>query len=146
LDSPSREAREGGILSGWKSVSEKILLEKTYVFLEWSSVRIAKFPKDHKYTLGNRLSNSLYDFLEGLIYLYGDAELRGLRRLSKKLDIIRYYIRLSMDLKILSIEQYACAAERIDEIGRLLGGWIKAFRSKKDFRQGADAEAQGDPV
>ena len=48
-----------------------------------------------------------HDFIEGLIYLFGDEELRGLKRLSKKLDIIRYYVRLSMDMKV----------GRIDEIG-----------------------------
>ena len=127
-------------------MSEKILLEKTFVFVAWISERIAKFPKNHKYTLGNRLANSMYDFMEGLIYLFGDEELRGLKRLSKKLDIIRYYVRLSMDMKVLSIEQYGYAAERIDEIGRLLGGWIKAFRSRKDIRRGADADAQGEPA
>ena len=36
-------------------VSVRILLERTYVFLTWFSERVPKFPKDHKYTLGNRL-------------------------------------------------------------------------------------------
>jgi hypothetical protein len=127
-------------------VSEKVLLEKTYVFLAWLSGRVAKFPKDHKYTLGNRLSTTAYDFLEGLIYIFGDEEARALKRLSKKLDILRYYVRLSMDLKVLNMEQYAFAAERMDEIGRLLGGWINAFKARKEIRRGADASAQGDPA
>jgi predicted component of type VI protein secretion system len=68
------------------------------------------------------MSTTAYDFMEGLIYVFGDEEARALKRLSKKLDILRYYVRLSMDLKILSTDQYGHAAERMDEIGRLLGG------------------------
>ena len=109
-------------------MSDKILLEKTYVFVAWLSERIAKFPKDHKYTLGNRLASSLYEFLEGMIYLFGDNDSRGLKRLAKKLDIVRYYVRLSQDLHLISVDQYAHASEKVDEIGRLLGGWLKSVQ------------------
>jgi hypothetical protein len=41
------------------------------------------------------------------------------------LDKLRIVIRLTKDLKFISIRQYQFAAEKINEIGKMLGGWIK---------------------
>jgi len=48
-----------------------------------------------------------------------------LRRADVTLTKLRFYLRLCRDLELLSPKQYAHAAGRVDEIGRLLGGWIK---------------------
>ena len=37
----------------------------------------------------------------------------------------RYLLRLAKDLKLLSLDSYGFAAERLDEIGRMVGGWRK---------------------
>jgi len=43
-----------------------------------------------------------------------------------ELEKLRLLIRLAKDLRLLAMKQYGLIAERIDEIGRLLGGWIKS--------------------
>ena len=35
-------------------------------------------------------------------------------------------VRLSKDLEFISVRQYGFAAERVNEVGKLLGGWIKS--------------------
>ena len=35
-------------------------------------------------------------------------------------------MRLAKDLQCLKVESYAFAAKSIDEIGRLLGGWLRS--------------------
>ncbi|MCP4356768.1 MAG: four helix bundle protein, partial [Chloroflexi bacterium] len=44
----------------------------------------------------------------------------------KGLIRLRTYLRLSRDLKLLSIKQFEHAARLTSEVGRLLGGWKKA--------------------
>ena len=46
-------------------------------------------------------------------------------KISVELDKLRILIRLSKDLKFISIRQYGFGAEKINEIGKMLGGWIK---------------------
>ncbi len=107
-------------------MKEALLLEKVYTLLVWITERIAKFPKDYKYTIGNRLSERSFDLLEECIAAYAARERNSVRKVSGTLDCVRYYLRFSKDLKLISIEQYGFASEKINEIGKIVGGWIKA--------------------
>jgi hypothetical protein len=42
------------------------------------------------------------------------------------LEILRFQMRLAKDLQCLKLPSYAFAARAIDEIGKLLGGWLKS--------------------
>ena len=50
---------------------------------------------------------------------------RHLRQADVELTLLRYKIRLSRDLKVLSFKGYEHVGRLIDEVGRLLGGWMK---------------------
>ena len=43
---------------------------------------------------------------------------------------LRFYLRLCHDLDLLSDGQYAHVAGMVDEVGRLLGGWMKKVRPR----------------
>lgn len=49
-----------------------------------------------------------------------------LQNASVKLDLIKVLIRLCKDLKILDNKKYLALQSSLQEIGRMLGGWIKA--------------------
>jgi hypothetical protein len=42
------------------------------------------------------------------------------------LEILRFQMRLAKDLQCLKVESYGFAAKAIDEIGQLVGGWLKS--------------------
>ena len=42
------------------------------------------------------------------------------------LEILRFQMRLAKDLQCLKVESYGFAAKAIDEIGKLVGGWLKS--------------------
>lgn len=47
------------------------------------------------------------------------------QQMSDELDKLRILIRLTKDLHFMSIAQYQHAAEKINEIGKILYGWMK---------------------
>ena len=47
------------------------------------------------------------------------------------LEILRFQMRLAKDLQCLKVESYAFAAKAIDEIGRLIGGWLRSRGEEK---------------
>ncbi len=49
-----------------------------------------------------------------------------LEKASVKLNILRFLIRLMKDTKSLDNKKYIILQEMIDEIGRMLGGWIRS--------------------
>ena len=94
---------------------------------------IERLPKIHKFTLGDRIINQLYDLLEGLIQAkYAKNKLTQLESLNTKLDILRYQTRMMLDFNKMSVERYEYAIKLIDEIGTELGGWIKKQRNREN--------------
>ena len=95
----------------------------------WLYPTINKFPKSQRFVLGQRIENSILQILEGIIEANQEVnKLVYLKRISVELDKLRILIRLSKDLKFVSIRQYEFAAEKVNEIGKMLGGWIKSSR------------------
>jgi hypothetical protein len=42
---------------------------------------------------------------------------------------LRFYLRLCLDLSIITPHQYLHVAEMVTEVGKLLGGWRQSFTS-----------------
>lgn len=90
------------------------------------------FPRSHRFTVGERLSSHGLDVLVNLTeaaYTNGKDEL--LTQANRKVNSTRLLLRLAKDLKLLSLDAYAFAAERLDEIGRMVGGWRKSAGPRK---------------
>ena len=48
-----------------------------------------------------------------------------------KLERLRYLIRMSKDLQLLSLHKYEYVAREMNEVGAMLGGWLKQQRSRE---------------
>jgi len=53
-------------------------------------------------------------------------KLPALRDASIKIDLLRVYLRLGKDLKIIENKKYLEFESAVTEIGKMVGGWIKA--------------------
>ncbi len=51
-----------------------------------------------------------------------------LEQASVQLNLLRILVRLAKDTKAIDLKKYAQVQQIIDEIGRMLGGWIKATK------------------
>ncbi len=88
-------------------------------------------PKHDRYALWQRCENLLLEVLEGILLasqLRKSQKLEPLEQVSVKLNVLRVFLRLAKDLKIMDLKKYGVLEEMIDEIGRMLGGWIKSTR------------------
>ena len=114
-------------------MKELSVIQKTYDCIKWYVPIIERLPKIHKFTLGDRIINQLYDLLEGLIQAkYAKNKLTQLESLNTKLDILRYQTRMMLDFNKMSVERYEYAIKLINEIGTELGGWIKKQRNREN--------------
>jgi 23S rRNA-intervening sequence protein len=102
-------------------------IEAHYQFLAWLVQAIEKFPKSHKFTLGDRVVITALDVLEALIdATYTRERTQHLRRANLGIEKLRFLLRLAADLRLLDRHRYEHAARSLDETGRLIGGWMKA--------------------
>jgi len=109
-------------------------LYDTYVF--WCELLI-KFPKTQRYTLGDRVSAYMLDTIELLITAASssDTELKQdcLRVASAKTDIMKLLIRSAKDSKSINNDQYLKLQSKLNEIGKMLGGWLKHIEKQSSL-------------
>ena len=59
----------------------------------------------------------------------GTSRMLILNKIDIKLKILRLFVRVSYNNEILSQSRYISAEEKLLEIGRMLGGWIKKLNT-----------------
>ena len=105
------------------------IFEKTYELILWLYPTINKFPKNQRFVLGQRIENAILEILEKIIEANQERnKIPHLKKISVELDKLRILIRLSKDLRFISVRQYGFAAGKMNEIGKMLGGWLKSNR------------------
>ena len=101
---------------------------KAYDFVLWLLPKVENFPKAHKFTVGERLSANGLDMLCALVEASYARDKGGLLdEANRKVNSTRYLLRLAKDLNLMSGDSYGFSAERLDEVGRMLGGWRKSL-------------------
>ena len=88
-------------------------------------------PKHERFSIYERSENIIIDILELVLeasYAPKDHKSIFLEKASVKLNIIRFLIRLMKESKTLDLKKYTFFQEILDEIGRMLGGWIRSQR------------------
>jgi hypothetical protein len=91
------------------------------------------FPKTERYGLGQKINQTFLEILEltfNASYLPPDQKIIMLGRTISRLDILKFFTQLAWENKLIPMEKYAALAQKIEEIGRMLGGWRKGLQSK----------------
>jgi len=89
---------------------------------------IDRFPKAHKQVLGKEIEETCLKILTNIIKANKSRTNERFELqicISDELDCLRILIRLSKDLKYISIKQYLSVSERLNEIAKLLYSWSK---------------------
>ena len=106
--------------------NELVVITKTYDLILWSCHHTSRFPRSHRFVLGERIERGLYDLLEALIRArYTRERAKLLDEANLCLEVLRFQMRLAKDLQCLKTPSYGHACKSIDEIGRLVGGWAR---------------------
>ena len=112
-----------------KAVSDLPIIQRVHDLIKYYVPILNKLPREHKFTLGDRITTRLYDILEGLIQTrYTREKLPQLYDLNMQLEILRHQTRLLLEFELISAKRYAYVGEQINGVGVELGGWIKQQR------------------
>jgi hypothetical protein len=87
-----------------KKTEELVIITKTYDLILWSCNHTSRFPRQHRFVLGERLERTLYELLETLIQAKYSRERKPLLNAANlKLEILCFQIRLAQDLECLPV-------------------------------------------
>ncbi len=107
-------------------MKESPIFTRTYDLLRWLIPMTIKFPRQQRFVMAEAVQRTALRFQERLIEAArAEDPMPLLRQADVDLTKLRFYLRLCRDLHLMSMGQYAHAARMINEVGRLLGGWMK---------------------
>lgn len=113
-------------------MEELKILQKTYDMIKYGNKCLLQFPRSERYALAAEIKQSMYKILRLIIEANKE---RGSKKpiqakIDVELDILRTFVRLAADKETayLPIRKYEIWSKQLNEIGRMLGGWIKISR------------------
>lgn len=107
------------------------IFKKLYELYKLIHLYRISIPKVDRHTLWQRTEDTCIELLEIVIDASQRTKLEKaafLAKASTKLNLLRIFIRLAKDTKSLDHKKYVALQTLIDEIGRMLGGWLKATK------------------
>lgn len=110
------------------------VIQKLYDYIMWITPLISKLPKDRKFGIGDRVLNKLYDTMELLLMARYNKQRRLalLQEANVKLEMVRLYQRMIVDEKLWNVQRYEHGANRVNEVGSLIGAWVQKHQTSNE--------------
>ncbi|MDO9399140.1 MAG: four helix bundle protein [bacterium] len=92
------------------------------------------FPKTERFSIGQKISQTFIEVLElnfTASYLAPEQKIILLTKTSSRLDVLKFFVQLTWESKLIPTEKYIELSKKLEEIGRMLGGWRKGLLQKK---------------
>lgn len=108
------------------------IYKSTYELLRLITHATAGFAKAYKYSLGDKLRGEV---VEMVVFIFKANSSRGAERVAQailfleRLQVVELMLRLSKDLRLLTVKQFSEIVSLSDGLGRQAQGWIKASAS-----------------
>jgi len=83
-------------------------------------------PKIHKYTLGQKIDTLFVEIIEAIsiaTFLSREEKLPWVRLAIRKTDTLKILLMVLWEAKSIDNKKYIALSLRIEEMGRMLGGW-----------------------
>ncbi len=101
-------------------------VQDCHELLLWLIPQLDKFPRNRRFTLGERLETCLLRVLENLVAAaYSRDKTGDLRQANRQLQVVRHLWRLCHELQVISIKHYAHGAGLLDQLGSQIGAWLQ---------------------
>lgn len=101
-------------------------VQATHECLKWMIPQLDKFPRNRRFTLGEKIEIHLLEVLELLLEAtYSKRNERPLKAANHKLAVVRHLWRLCFELKVIAKKPYQYGSGLVLGVGAQIGGWQK---------------------
>lgn len=123
------------------------ITQKTYDFYRTLHLQVQRFPKIERYATGQTLQNETLGLLKCLLAACetsGSVKAGHLGDASLQLETVKVFVRLAYDVRALDRRAYILLQEFLQEIGRMLGGWIKSTQKSNSEQSSTSKQSLSD--
>ncbi|MBL8724792.1 MAG: diversity-generating retroelement protein Avd, partial [Planctomycetes bacterium] len=106
------------------------VVEHAHALLAWALPMLGKFPRQHRFVLGDRMAQRLYHLLELLVratYASRQAKRELLGAANVEIEVFRHELRIANAQQLVTVAQVEHATRLLDGVGRQVGGWRRAL-------------------
>ena len=105
------------------------IYKQTYDILLRTLTATKDFPREYKYTLGQKIKDELIEIVV-LIYRANSARNKEqhIQEIMERVQAVQLLMRLSHDMKILPRRHYAALSEMTESLAKQAQGWLKSSR------------------
>lgn len=91
---------------------------------------VKTFQKQYKYTLWDKIKNEIVDLITSIYRANSSFEnrLKNIKNAREQVEVLRLYMRLSKDLKIVPISKFADLSIHIESLSKQLFSWEKSIK------------------
>ena len=103
------------------------IYKTTYDLLQLITKKTKNFPKDFKYSLGDKLRNECIDMVV-LIYKINSissGRKEYLKQMLERLQVVELILRLSKDMHLINVESFSEIVLLTDSLSRQSQGWMQ---------------------
>jgi len=98
---------------------------------------VQHFPKNSKYTLGLKIDSLFLEIIELIFsakYQTKQEKLPTIINASNRLDLLKFFLQIAWETKALDDKKYITLSEKLNEIGKMLGGWHRQLITQIPFK------------
>ena len=91
------------------------------------------FPKTERFGIGQNIEQTFLHILEfsfTAAYLPPEQKIIMLGKIISRLDVLKFFAQIAWENKLIPNDKYIALSEKLNEIGRMLGGWKKGLQNK----------------
>jgi hypothetical protein len=114
-----------------KDFQDTPIIQKIYDFYRDLYLSVEKMPKKDKYSVGLRAQDITLDLIEAIFAASnssGKEKVAPLEKAGAKVDLLKLLVRLTCEIKAVDQKKYLNFEEQLQEIGKMIGGWLKYSR------------------
>jgi hypothetical protein len=103
------------------------IYKQTYDILLRTMTATKNFPREYKYTLGQKIKDELIELVV-LIYRANSAKnkSRHIEQILERVQAVQLLMRLCHDMKILPRRHYAALSQMTENLAKQAQGWLKS--------------------
>ena len=110
------------------------IYKATYDVLLRTMHAISHFPREYKYSLGEKIQNEMIELVISIYKANSNHNKREfLSSMQEQIQLIYLLLRISHDMKLMPTEKYAGIVEMIDEVASQAKGWLIANEKSREL-------------
>jgi len=95
-----------------------------------------KIPKHHKFSFGEKIDKFFVEIIDAIVtanFLTQKEKIPFVRFAIRRLDVLKVFLMILWETKSIDNKKYIVLSEKLDDIGRNLGGWYGKL--SEDFQK-----------